>query len=56
MAKKSEIIELRNALSSTLRMYVQLADSGDCGFWNSAEEPHVIEARRVLAKYEKLNG
>lgn len=41
--------ELQEALTETLRKYEQLADSGDCGFWDCSTEAHVIEAHRLLA-------
>jgi hypothetical protein len=44
--------DLLAALKATLAKYTQLADSGDCGFWNSCEELHVIAARAAIAKAE----
>jgi len=52
---RAEIAELRaqlnkanTALSALLEMYVQLANSGDCGNWNPEEEDEVIAARAAL--------
>jgi len=36
------------ALRELLEMYVQLANSGDCGNWNPEEEDEVIAARAAL--------
>lgn len=42
--------ENERALEKLLNRYVELVNSGDCGFWNPEAEPEVIEARRVLKK------
>lgn len=42
-ARKSE-----QALKNLLEMYVQLANSGDCGNWDPEQEEEVIEARNAL--------
>lgn len=41
---------LREALEMTLHKYVDLANSGDCGFWDPETEDHVKEARQALEK------
>jgi hypothetical protein len=48
LAKCEEVRELRAALKGTLERYVDLAESGDCGFWDPEEKPHVIAARKAL--------
>lgn len=40
--------EQRQALENLLKRYVELAKSGDAGFWNPEEEPVVIAARAAL--------
>lgn len=47
-SQAAEIARLRKALENSLRVYVQLAESGDCGFWNPEEEAHVKQARAAL--------
>lgn len=42
--------ELLEALEAFVAKYVQIADSGDCGFWNPEEEDFVIAARAAIAK------
>ncbi len=42
--------DLYEALAKLTEMYVQLAGSGDCGFWNPEEDPEVIAARSALLK------
>jgi hypothetical protein len=44
------IVELRDALSAMAELYVDLADSGDCGFWYAEDVPQVKDARAALAK------
>lgn len=43
------------ALAKMTALYVQLAGSGDCGFWNPEEEPGVIAARAALRLAEGAN-
>jgi len=40
---------LKDALSGILKRYVELAGSGDCGFWDPEEEQEVIAARAALS-------
>lgn len=47
-AKDAEIARLRAALQTTLDKWVDMANSGDCGFWDPEDEPHVIAARAAL--------
>ena len=42
--------ETSDALVHLLRRYVELVESGDCGFWNPEEEEEVIAARAAIAK------
>ena len=39
-----------DALVAMTARYVDLAGSGDCGFWNPEEELQVIQARAAIAK------
>ena len=41
---------LYESLSKVLKIYLDLAKSGDCGFWNPEEETEIIEAHAALAK------
>lgn len=42
--------EMLAALKAITERYVDLAGSGDCGFWNPEEEPEVQAARAAIAK------
>jgi len=42
--------ELYEALDALTKQYVQLASSGDCGFWDCETEPQVIAARSALLR------
>ena len=42
---------LVEALESFLKMYVRLAESGDCGYWDAEEEDEVVAARAALAQH-----
>lgn len=42
--------ELYAALTITLNKWVNMVNSGDCGFWDPEKEPHVIAARAALNK------
>ena len=42
--------DLYGALVGITDLYVRLADSGDCGFWNPEGVIEVISARAALAK------
>ncbi len=44
----AEAERLREALENMTRRYVDLAGSGDCGFWDPEEEDEVIAARAAL--------
>jgi len=44
--------EMLEALKVFLKHYLQLADSGDCGFWDSSKEPEVIQAQALIDKIE----
>lgn len=35
-------------LKSLLNRYVELAGSGDCGFWDVEKDPDVIDARAAI--------
>ncbi len=41
--------QLRDALKGVTTMYVELADSGDCGFWEPEEVGEIVLARAALA-------
>ncbi len=47
--------ELLAALEMVLRHYVELASSGDCGFWDPEEED-VVKAARAVIERAKANG
>lgn len=40
------------ALKAMVDRYTSLADSGDCGHWDSSKEPEVIAARAAIAHAE----
>jgi hypothetical protein len=42
--------EARAALRGLLTRYVNMVESGDCGFWDAEKEPEVIAARAALEK------
>lgn len=42
--------DLLAALRDILNRYVELAGSGDCGFWDPETEPEVIAARAALTR------
>jgi hypothetical protein len=42
--------EYETVLSALLESYVQLGNSGDCGFWDPEELPEVIAARKLLVR------
>lgn len=42
--------DLLAALKMMTDKYVELANSGDCGFWDVSKDEDVIKARAVLAK------
>lgn len=42
--------ELAEALDCLLTTYVEMVNSGDCGFWDAEKQPEVIAARAALAK------
>ena len=44
--------ELLESLKFLLARYVQIANSGDAGFWDPEKEPPVMEARAAIAKAE----
>lgn len=47
-AKEEAVVK---ALKGMLDMYVQMVESGDCGFWNAEKDKEVIVARKALAEY-----
>lgn len=47
-ALQTENESLRRALEDMTRRYVDLAGSGDCGFWDPEAEEEVIAARAAL--------
>lgn len=46
--RDARIAALEAGLRDTLDRYTTLANSGDAGFWDCNEEPHVIAARALL--------
>lgn len=42
--------DLLAALKTFLEKYVEMVDSGDCGFWDPETEEKVIAARAAIAK------
>jgi hypothetical protein len=42
------------ALKAITKRYVDLAGSGDCGFWDPENEPEVKQARAAIAAAEAL--
>lgn len=44
--------ELLEALKACEALIVDLAESGDAGFWDAGEAPEVIAARSAIAKAE----
>ena len=54
-AANERIKRLEEALEGTVKCFVDLADSGDAGFWNPEEQSVIIAARAALeAKEDKL--
>lgn len=52
---RDRIKRLEEALEGTVKWIVDLADSGDAGFWDVDEQPEIIAARAALqAKDAKL--
>ena len=47
------IKRLEEALEGTVKWIVQLADSGDAGFWHVDDQPEIIAARAALKKEDK---
>ena len=50
----ARIKRLEEALEGTVKRIVDLANSGDAGFWNPEEGPEIIAARAALKKKGKL--
>ena len=49
-AANDGIKRLEEALEGTVKRFVDLADSGDAGFWNPEEQSVIIAARAALKK------
>jgi hypothetical protein len=47
---QERIKRLEDALNGTVKWIVDLANSGDAGFWDVDEQPEIIAARAVLKK------
>jgi hypothetical protein len=45
----AEVARLRAALTSITNRYCDLAESGDCGFWDPEDEDEVKQARAAIA-------
>ena len=52
-AANQRIKRLEEALEGTLKWIVDLADSGDAGFWNPEEQSVIMQARAALEKEAK---
>ena len=50
---EGRIQRLEEALEGTVKCFVDLADSGDAGFWNPDEQLVIIAARAALKKEAK---
>jgi uncharacterized protein with von Willebrand factor type A (vWA) domain len=50
---QDRIKRLEEALNGTVKWIVDLADSGDAGFWNPEEQSVIIAARAALNKEAK---
>ena len=50
--KNDRIKRLEEALEGTVKCFVDLADSGDAGFWNPDEQSVIIAARAALQAKE----
>ena len=50
---EDRIKQLEEALEGTVKWIVQLADSGDAGFWHVDDQPEIIAARAALKKEDK---
>jgi hypothetical protein len=53
-AANDRIKRLEEALEGTVKWIVDLANSGDAGFWNPEEQSVIIAARAALKKEAKL--
>ena len=51
-AANDRIKRLEEALEGTVKCFVDLADSGDAGFWNPDEQSVIIAARAALESKE----
>ena len=51
-----EVDRLREALRLCMDWIIELAESGDAGFWNAEEMPQVIAARAALTPSESGEG
>jgi hypothetical protein len=49
-AAQQRIKRLEEALEGTVKWIVDLANSGDAGFWDVDEQPEIIAARDALKK------
>lgn len=52
--REDRIKQLEEALEGTVKWIVDLANSGDAGFWNPEEQSAIIAARAALKKEDKL--
>ncbi len=53
--KNQHLAEAMTQLNKILSKYVELASSGDCGFWNPEEESDVRECRAFIKRVEEGN-
>lgn len=54
--KDALLRESYDALKTIGEHYVELAECGDCGFWNPEKEKEVIQYRATLAKIKTALG
>jgi hypothetical protein len=47
---QERIKRLEDALNGTVKWIVDLANSGDAGFWDADEQPEIIAARAALKR------
>lgn len=45
-----EVERLRTALTTFVDEYVEMVNSGDCGFWDPEKEDKVVAARKALER------
>ncbi len=51
-----DVVRLVEALKECVAWMVELANSGDAGFWDPEKTPEIIQARAALAPFSALSG